>query len=192
MRALGQHFQWNDRTYFYAVAGFWWCYTAGLIAWFMGMAGRDNAARLQCEATGNGASLGLGAQAALAAGMHLALFSWVIALAWNAHDRMTAGVITGLMAGMALWNIFKLRGLAAAAAAQVNCQHSGLCCVLILAILNLRMDVWLASHYGTSVAEIHQMLPMWVIPALTVALLGWITLLIAASHRQKPGIERAK
>ncbi len=192
MRALGQHFEWSDRTFFYAVAGFWWCYTAGLIAWFMRMGRRDSGARMQCEATGNAAALGFGAQAALAAGMHMAMFSWVIALAWNARDPLAAGVIAGLMAGMALWNIFKLHGLSGAAAAQVNCQHSGLNCVLVLAILNLRMDVWLSKHYGISVAEIHQMLPMWLIPVLTVALLGWIGLLIAASNRQKARIERAK
>jgi predicted membrane protein len=76
--------------------------------------------------------------------------------------------------------------LAGAAAGQVNCQHSGLCCVVILTILNLRMDVWLSKHYGISVAEIHRMLPMWLIPVLTIALLAWIGLLIAASNRQKP------
>lgn len=186
LRALSYHLEWNDQTYFYAVCGFWWIYTAGLITWFTGAARRDHAARQQCAATGNVAQISAGTQAGLTAGMHLAIFSWVVALAWAAHDPMTAGIVAAMAIGMALWNFFTQRALSGVAAAAACVRHYGLCCLLILAVINLRMDVWLATHYGVSVAKIHGMFPMWLIPVLSLALITWAGLLIVAGNRQKP------
>jgi len=183
MRALGQRFEWSDRTYFCAVAGFWWVYTAGLITWFTAMGRRDTAAQMQCELSGKGVQLSAGAQAGLAIGMHLAMFSWVAVLAWRNLDQMTAWVVAAIAVGMALWNFWQMRTLSGVAAVHANCRHYALCCLLILGVINLRMDVWLAPHYGVSVAEIHRMLPLWLIPVLTMALLAWMGLLIAAARR---------
>ena len=182
LRTLGHRFEWSDQTYFYAVASFWWVYIAGLLTWFMALGRRNSGARLQCEAAGKAAPLSAGAQAGLTTGMHLAMFSWVVALAWNFNDPMTACVVAGIAVGMAGWNFFQMRTLSGLAAAQASCQHYLACCLVMLAVINLRMDVWQANHYGVSIAEIHRMLPMWFIPVLTVALLGWIGLLLTAAR----------
>jgi hypothetical protein len=186
VRALGHHYAWSDQTFFYAMIGFWWFYTAGLITWFMAMAQRNWPARQQREAAGDVVRLNPLQRVSLAAGMHLALFLWVIALAWNAHDPMTAAIVAGIMVGLAVLNYFNLRDLSGLAAARANCRHYGVCCLMILAVINLRMDVWLASRYEVSVAEIHTMFPMWLIPVLTVALLAWVGSLIAARVLRMP------
>ena len=54
-----------------------------------------------------------------------------------------------------------------------------MCAVVILAIFNLRFDVWLASGYGVSVAEIHRMFPMWIVPLLTLVLAIWTAAFLA-------------
>jgi hypothetical protein len=41
--------------------------------------------------------------------------------------------------------------------------------LMILAILNLRADVWVARAYGVSVSEAHDLQPIWIIPVLTLA-----------------------
>ena len=185
MRALGQHFEWNDRTYFYAVTGFWLLYATGLITWSWRFAGRDNAkaAQLQWEMGGNMVTLSAGAQAGLSLGMHLAMFSWVAVLAWNSRDAMTAYVVAGGALAMAAWNFLRTYGLSGIEVAKANCQHYQLCVLAILAVINLRLDVWLAADYDVRVPKIHQMLPMWLIPVLTLALVAWIGLMTAAGKR---------
>ncbi|HEX4350386.1 MAG TPA: RNA polymerase sigma factor [Verrucomicrobiae bacterium] len=192
VRTLGHHFEWSDRTLFCALSCFWWLYVTGLIAWFMATARRDLASRQKHEAAGEIARISPGLRAGLSAGMHLAMFSWVITLAWNAHDRMGAGVIAGMTIGLAVWSFFKMRKLSGLAAARAGGQHASLCCLLVLAVLNLRMDVWLSSHYEVGVTEIHQMFPMWLIPVLTAALLGWVGLLMAMHNRHAPQNETVR
>jgi hypothetical protein len=184
LRALSRHWEWDDRTFFVINAGFWWLYVAGFFALFNAITRRDWAARSQREATGDVVRLHPRASAGLSAGMHLTMFVWLIALAWNAHDPMTAEVVTGMMAGLAVWNYFKLRHLTGIAAAYASGRHYHLCSVFILVVLNLRLDFWLATRYEVSVAEIHQRFPMWLIPVLTLALMAWVALLVAG-HRPK-------
>ena len=49
---------------------------------------------------------------------------------------------------------------------------------MILAILNLRADVWVATAYGVTVAEAHDLQPIWIIPVLSLALVAWSALVI--------------
>jgi H+/Cl- antiporter ClcA len=49
----------------------------------------------------------------------------------------------------------------------------------VLVLLNLRLDVWVAERRDVSVAELHQFLPIWLVPVLTLALIAWIVALIA-------------
>jgi hypothetical protein len=185
VRTLGHHWEWSDRTFFYALAGFWWLYTAGLVAWFMAMACRDWAARQQREAAGEVVRLGVPQRVSLAVGIHLANFLWLIALAWKMGDVTTAVIVAALAAGLAGWLIFKLRGQYGAAAGRTSGLHYALCALLILGVLNLRLDVWLAGRYQTSLAGIHQLLPLWLVPVLSLALVAWVVALMAFHHRGK-------
>jgi hypothetical protein len=58
---------------------------------------------------------------------------------------------------------------------------------MILVILNLRADVWVARAYGVTVTEAHHLQPIWIIPVLTLALIAW-TALVMALVKPKQGV----
>jgi hypothetical protein len=45
--------------------------------------------------------------------------------------------------------------------------------MVMLMALNLRIDVWVASAYGVTVAEAHHLQPTWIVPVLSLALMLW-------------------
>lgn len=58
-------------------------------------------------------------------------------------------------------------------------RHFVLAAGAVLVLLNLRLDVWVAERRDVSVAQIHQLLPIWLLPLLSLALIVWIVTLIA-------------
>jgi len=97
----------------------------------------------------------------------------VIFLAWHAHDRLATAMTVGLMAALGVWNFFNLRGLTGLAVTRAYIGQLASCCAVMLAIFNLRFDVWAASWYGVSVAEIPRLFPAWMVPLLTLVLVVW-------------------
>src|ERR1017187_8240478 len=184
MELLGHHFRWNDRTYFEAMAGFWWFFWMVVATWISIVFWRSQAGPQSGEASGEVlrpavAPLPPGTRALVVAGTHLMLFWCPMFLAWRAQDRMTTGIIAGIMLTMGIWHFFHSRGKTGTAGARAYIGQIGLCAVVILAIFNLRFDVWLASGYGVSVAEIHRMFPMWIVPLLTLVLAIWTAAFLA-------------
>ena len=109
--------------------------------------------------------------AVMVAGAHLMLFWAVIRWAWNAGDLMGAGIITGMMVTLGILAFLRMRNQTVQVASRVVNSHLGVCAMALLATINLRFDVWAASSFGVSVAEIHQRLPTWIIPVLTLPFL---------------------
>lgn len=56
---------------------------------------------------------------------------------------------------------------------------------VIFVVLNLRMDLWLASYRGVDLAVIQRLLPPWVIPTETLTLLVWIGALAALTRPRR-------
>jgi hypothetical protein len=98
---------------------------------------------------------------------------------------LTTAIIVGLMAGLGVWHFFNLRGLTGLAVARAYLGQLASCCALMLAIFNLRFDVWAASWYGVSVAETHNLLPMWIVPLLSLTLVFWTALLVALTKPKR-------
>jgi RNA polymerase sigma factor (sigma-70 family) len=184
VQSLGHHFAWNDRIYFGAMAGFWWFYAMVMATWMI-VIFRQSQAKCQLgEVAGETLQPHMtpmtpGRRVAVVAGTHLMLFWCIIFLAWKAHDRLTAGIIVGLMTLLGIWNYFKLRGVTGWAAGRAYTGQVASCCVVMLAIFNLRFDVWAASWYGVSVAEIPSLFPVWIVPVLTLALAVWSGIFLA-------------
>jgi RNA polymerase sigma factor (sigma-70 family) len=180
VRWLGQHFAWNDRTRFAAEAAFWCLWCIVLATWLIIGFRRELAVRLRSQEGMETSPQSLAppltaTQSALVvAGCYLTMFSWLIALTWRQHDRITAAVITGATLVLGVWNFFQLRGKAGVAATRSAYAHVMLCCAAVVAIINLRLDVWAAAAYGVSVAKVHSLLPFWIIPLVTLALVAWI------------------
>ena len=192
VRSMGRHFAWSDRTRFAAVAGFWGFYTIVLATWLIGIFRQEMAMRLRSEEDmeppRQAASPLRPVQFAfVVAGTHLMMFSWLISLTWRNHDRMMAVVITGAMLVLGVWNFFQLRGKTGVAATRAAYGHMTLCCAAVAAVINLRLDVWAAAGYGVSVAEVHSLLPFWIVPLLTLALAAWIGAVLALT-KPKPRV----
>ena len=190
MRALGQRLEWSDRTYFSVMAVYWWVYAVVAVTMTVVMFRRFLALRRESERAGeshrpSATPWKASTSAIVWAGTYLAFFSWLVSVALKSHDRATAGIITGLMLVLWLSNFFSLRGRIGIAAMRLVAWHLAFAWAAVLVILNLRLDVWLASAHRSSLAEIHRLLPPWVVPSLTFALLLWSGLVMALT-KPKP------
>jgi hypothetical protein len=64
--------------------------------------------------------------------------------------------------------------------------------VAVLAILNLRLNAWLAVRRGTDLAEIHRLLPVWAVPLATASLILWVGLLVVLTKPRASACEAAQ
>jgi RNA polymerase sigma factor (sigma-70 family) len=191
MLALGRHFEWSNRVRFVTEIGFWWFFILVTIT-FLNVAVQWATAKRQ-ERIDAGeipppptTPLKPGTLALVVAGTYL-MFSWMIRLTWMAHDPLATGVAAGTMLMLALWSFVQLRGKSAAAVGPAIGRHVNLFGLMILVILNLRADVWVASAHGVTVAEAHNLQPIWIIPVLTLALIAWTALVITLT-KPKQGV----
>ena len=187
MRALSSHWEWSDVTYFRVMAGFWWFYAMVLATLSVLMFGRIAANRRAGDATSttrpsSGNPLKFGAGIAVVVGVHLAYFSWLIALALQAHDQTSAGVVVGVMAALIFWNLLSFRNKTGMAARRAIAEHHALVWGIILVILNTRLETWVASLHHLDSAGMHRLLPMWIIPLLTLTVVAWVLLLLIATR----------
>jgi len=191
MRSLSRHFEWTDQTYFAAMAGFWWFYAAVVATLTIVMFRQFLALRRQSEASGERtlptvARWTPGTRAAVSAGTYMAVFLWLISLAWQLNDHAVAGILTGLMVALAAWDYFSLRGKIGLAVMKGVARHLTVGWAIILAVLNLRLDTWIAIAHHSTLSEIHELLPVWLIPVLTLALLLWSALVLAITKPTRP------
>jgi hypothetical protein len=178
VRSLGHHLQWTSQVDFVTQAVFWWAYCCA-ITWAMGrMARRNLAFGARRPAAGEislpaAAPMNSGALALAVAGVHLALFSPLLRVAWNADDLMAVGTIAGAATVLCVLAFLQIRGKTGADVARASSAHLGICCAVILMALNLRIDVWVAAAYGVTVAEAHRLQPTWIVPVLSLGFVFW-------------------
>lgn len=192
LRALSRHREWSDRLYFTVMTAFWWFYAMAVATLSTVMFQRISTIRRESEGTTeipqSGAKpLRPTSRIMVVAGVYLACFGWLIGLAREAHDQVWAVIIAVLMVSLAILNFFQLRGAKGVAAARAVAGHLALALATILVILNCRLETWEASLHRISIAEMHRLLPAWVIPGLTLTLVAWVVLLL-----QLPKIRRKK
>jgi RNA polymerase sigma factor (sigma-70 family) len=190
VRSLGQHRGWNDRTFFSAMAWFFWFYAMVIATWTIAMYRRAQAIRQKSAAEGGSpcpptTPMKPVTRMLAMLGTNLMLFSCVILLAWGAHDRMTAGITVGIMLALSIWHFILFRGKTGLAAVITYIAQLASSCAVMLAIFNLRFDAWAACRYGVGTAEIHRLLPTRMVPILTLALVVWAGVLLALT-RPKP------
>ncbi len=93
-------------------------------------------------------------------------------------DAAAAGAIAALMLALGLWTVLSFRGKSVVEATAGLGRRTWLACGIALAALNLRLDAWLASGYGLPVAEVHRLIPLWIVPLLSVLLVAWVAALV--------------
>jgi len=184
VKALRHHWAWSGRAFYGVMAGFWWFSAMVFATWTIVMFRRRMAIRRQTPGPG----LKLGTRVGFVAGVYVASFSWLITVAWMAHDHLSAGLVAGAMVVLGVWHFFRLRDRTGIAAMWAGLSHIALVWAIILGILNLRLDVWMAAIRGTDLAEIHRLLPAWVIPSLTIALLIWVWVVSALTKPSRSSL----
>lgn len=191
LRSLGQRWGWNDRTFFSAMAWFWWFYATVIATWAIAMYRRTQALCRKSVAAGEipgpaTAPMKPGTRLLAISGMNFMLLSWLVPLAWWAGDRLTAGITLGAILALTAWQILFTRGKTGAAAGLTYIAHLGSSSAVALAIFNLRFEAWAAAWYGVGIGEIRQLLPTRLVPLLTVILFTWAAVLLAVT-RPNPG-----
>jgi RNA polymerase sigma factor (sigma-70 family) len=187
VRWLGQRHGWNDRTFFSAMAWFWWFYAMVITTWTVA-AYRFAAAMVRKEtATGERTlpaptPMKVGTRMLVALGTNLMIFPAVLLLAWGAHDRMTAGIAGGIMLAMSVWHFFLSRGKTGMAVTVTYIAQLASSCAVMLAIFNLRFDTWAACWYGVGIGELHALVPIGMVPMLTLVLALWAGTLLALTR----------
>jgi RNA polymerase sigma factor (sigma-70 family) len=188
---LGRQFAWSDPVFFAAMAGFWWLYATTVATWIAPIYRRARTASLNGETAVPATCPEMKPMtpityAFIVAGTHVMMFWGVIYLAWQTHDRLGAVMIVGLMTVLGIWNFVKFRNRIGQAMGPAYILQLVSCCVVLLAVINLRFDLWIANIYGISVAELHQRMPTWLVPVLTLVLLLWTILLLVTTKPKAP------
>jgi RNA polymerase sigma factor (sigma-70 family) len=187
--AAAHHFNWSEPVLFAAVAGFWWFYAMCMATWIIPMYWQSRAdARAAESAPMPRVPMSSPCAAAIVAGTHIMMFWGIIRVAWAEHDWLGTAIIAGMMTTLGVVNFFWFRKRNGPA----YIEQLGLCCFVMLAIFNLRFDVWVASDYGISVSELHSRMPTWMVPALTMVLLLWSMFMLAITKPKAPGMASAR
>jgi len=186
---LRQRNDWSDQTYFIARTGFWWLYCLLLATWMMWMYRRALAVKLaQTLALESAVTTPASTQSPQTmlnnVGIHVAMFLWLVAVAWRMEDHLTAGLVVLLGALLAIWKHFDWQSRTVQSYIRATFGHVGLCCAVLVTVVNLRLDVWLATNRGVSVTAIHQIYPMWLVPVLSVSVGLWIGVLLVLPVRK--------
>ncbi len=167
----------GERTRFVALALFWWTLVAGALAfqvvWLRrAQVGRDTPAPIARPMPGP-------TLATVSAGAHLMMFAWLIVLCWRQGDPLGLWAAAGAMVVLGVIAYWRCLGRSGDALGRAAGRQTGLVCAVILLLLNMRLGPWMATSRGISVAEVAQVLPLWIVPVLTLALLVWAVLLFA-------------
>jgi hypothetical protein len=186
VRWLGRELGWDDRGRFASVAVFWGFYAIVLATWLILKFRSESAARMALDdAAGDSRVIAVpmtpAQTALLVAGLYLTILSWLFFMAWRLHDLATLASIVALMPVLSVWSFFRLRGSTGVASIRAAYGFAAWCCVVAVAAVNLRLASWVAASRGISVLEVRRLLPLGIIPLLTLALLAWCLLLLAAS-----------
>ncbi|HTR40740.1 MAG TPA: sigma-70 family RNA polymerase sigma factor [Pseudomonadales bacterium] len=187
---LGHHYAWSQSVFFAAMAGFWWFYAISLATWITPMYWHSRA-QAAANATTHPELKPMTTlnYAFVVAGTHIMMFWGIINLAWQSQDRSGALIIAGLMTALGIWNFSKFRGLTGKAMGPAYIFQIASCGGVMLAAFNLRFDQWAANGYGMTIAELHQRLPLWMVPSLTAVLVIWTIILAVMTKPKAPNAQ---
>jgi hypothetical protein len=125
---------------------------------------------------------------AMTVGFLTATFWVLIFLAWQTGDRTVAGGIVAsvfLLAAVPLW--LARHQPPSVDEAKAGSWYVSFCGLVFLAILNWRLDVWLASIYGVDVDVMHRLLPMAIVHWLSAIVVAWsVALVFITQPDEKP------
>ncbi|HEX3627064.1 MAG TPA: RNA polymerase sigma factor [Verrucomicrobiae bacterium] len=181
----GHHYNWSDPVFFSAESGFWWFYSMCLATWIIPMYRHAQKGLLAREAARvPAAPIPALRYATIVAGTHIMMFWGLVQAAWGNRDYLGLAIVAGMATALGIINFFRYHRQNGAGLGLAYMEQLASCTVVMLVIINLRSDVWVATRYGISVVELHSRMPIWIIPALSLALVLWSVFLLIWT---KPG-----
>lgn len=189
------HFGWDDGAYFIARSGFWWLYAmfiaVGMVSIYRRMLATYPVLAAASARPAPAGTLTFPQRAMVSAGTHVAMYLWFIAAIWRMGDYMTAGLVVAVAVLLATGELLLDRNRQGLQLIRAKFAYTALCCGLILLVINLRLDTWLAAGRGVSLAVIHQIYPFWIIPVFTIALALFVAALAAWCARRDRHLQEA-
>lgn len=184
VRTSAIRFAWSDRTLFAAMAGFYWLFATIITTWIILVFRHIQSNIRIAEATGKSARVSTtatepGARFAMIVGTNLMMFWAVISLAWTARDFLGLATSIALVLILIVRSWIMDEGKAQYSCGPAHIQQLAYSAAATFAVLNLRLDVWLAAGYGISLSEVSSKFPTWTVPALTLILIVWGCALMA-------------
>ena len=176
MYAAAQYWMWDRQVHFVALAVFWFIGASIPLPMVFGLRLHE-LSRKTCKDFSPSmrpppsATLGL-----IITGVHLALFLWLIALAWRLGDRSGAEGATAAMMALGGWSYFRCRKKSGASLERTAFHHLALLAAILCLIVNLRVRTWIAYGFGVSLTDVGNVVPLWIVPVLTLALVLWSVL----------------
>ncbi len=186
LQLTGEDQHWPIQTFVWAGTALWSGYLMILGALLAIAFGKASALCRSGPAGAYAARPSLRAHLPAVLGVYVASTAWIIGLTWFLRDRWTSAVLALIAVGLAAWNLRKVRGQTKAEAARLNAIFNGILCGVILVVVNLRVDRWLAPIYGVSLEEMHRLLPMGLVHLLTGLLVGWIAAVLLLTRVDTP------
>jgi RNA polymerase sigma factor (sigma-70 family) len=193
-----QHWDWTPHTYTLVKVGIFWLFGFFLLTCQVVFFNHHRQMRMLREtgaAPGSGGggwqiaaekNLFSGLRGLLAwSAMMIGGLAWLVGVAYDAGDTLGVGIVMTIGAVAILWPV-ALNAWVGESQAKFSRLSFVPACLMygtILAMLNWRLDYWIASgngwQNGMGIASAHELLPMWIIHAGTALLLLWVAALIA-------------
>ena len=187
VRALRHGYAWSEPTYCAVMVAFWWFYAMVCGTFVVLFLRRTVAMRRQIAQEpgtpeSSGAPTTLATRVVMVAGIYVAMFSALIYLAFKAHDWLACTILSGAMVVLCGWNLIYVSCRDALAGTKAAARGLVLGFAVILTVLSWRMEGWLAVFRGIDLAGMHGLLPAWMIPSATLALVTWIGVVAALTR----------
>ena len=182
LTGLSEQLHWEKRTHLLVATGVWVAYLVAFSALMVANYRRGFGTPVGAAGLANGPLASPRRIAGLIAAVYVASSAWIIGFTWLIGDRLTTLAMILLTVALAAENIRRVRNVSPEVRHLLIAKFNGLFCVLLIGIVNLRVDHWLAPLYNLNFAEVHAILPMSTVHLLTAGVLGWTALLLVLTR----------
>ena len=122
--------------------------------------------------------------AGIVAGLEL-MFSWLLWIAWRMHDLVGVATIAGAFIIVGVTTFFCAKGKTGLALKRAFRMQSMATGAVVLLALNFRVHTWISFATGMALQRAYNLLPMWVVPTFSVALVLWTLLMVRVAALRK-------
>jgi RNA polymerase sigma factor (sigma-70 family) len=177
---LRDAWRWRDSTFVAVEVGYWSLY-AMIVVTFIILVYRRRAAFSPAEGLDNFVAMpkiGRGIMLLAVIVTTAGSLAWMIGLALAAGDQLSVRIVAAAIVALIAWGSYQARAATLTDARGFSFMHLCLIVGVILAMVNWRLDVWIAGLRGTDIEDAHRLLPMAIVNLVTIIFLIWTGFLL--------------